>query len=255
MTRKNQIEKKEKLIISKPKGLFDNYKFRPSMMPELMKNGKSKTDILSETAKSKLHEIYLEEVFGYKELISNKYLTKGTNREDEAIKIYQKVTGEFSIKNEIKLENEYLAGTPDLIFDDKIIDIKTNWSIKQFHLVNRDPQNKYFWQLASYRWLMLSKTGNDLKTYVANVLLDNDEPSIIAEVKKECYNRNLYEETEEAENQRALIESQIRKNNIYSLEDNQRIKIIEIEMNIDEVIDEMKIKLEACRSYLNSLTL
>jgi hypothetical protein len=220
---------------------------------------KAKTE-LSKTALSVLHNIYLSEIHGYKEEVTNKYVKKGLAKEDEGIRIYQKVQSEYAEKNELKYFSPFIAGTPDLIFDDKVVDIKSNWNIRTFHLAGRDSKNKYAWQLIAYKSILKHALPSPIerKMYVCNVLIDNDEDSILQDIKSECYKRNLFlgSELAEVQEQICLVEDRVRKNNIYNLTDDQRIKMTEIVVeDFSEKEEHMFFILGECRKYLNSITL
>lgn len=127
---------------------WDNYKFHCSALPTLMTEGRTKGE-LSETTKSALLEIWIEEVFGRKKIIDNKYMTKGTVVESDSLELVSKVTGRPLFKNKTTYENEWLVGTPDVV--SPLIDIKSSWDIWTFFAQDEKKANKaYYWQLAGY---------------------------------------------------------------------------------------------------------
>jgi hypothetical protein len=228
--------------------MFENYKFRPSQLDKLMSKPKRQTlfDLnLSDTTKSTLNEIFIKEYYGREKIIISKYLEKGVNQENESISLYRKFSQAFCQKNQEKFENEYLCGTPDLIFDDKVVDIKTNWDIWTFLNSDQKKAKKdYYYQLVAYM-LLTEKT----KAELAFCLIDNDENTIYQEFQKYKYSKNLEEGSKELQ----LAEEKIRKNNTYSdIPVSQRVKVFtfSLEKNIKEKVEN---QLSSCRQYLQNL--
>jgi hypothetical protein len=57
-------------------------------------------------------------------------------------------------KNTERLTNEWLTGEADIVLDDRIIDIKTSWSLETFPATLEEAINKdYEWQLRAYLML------------------------------------------------------------------------------------------------------
>lgn len=130
-------------------------KWRPSSLGKLMIQPKSKSEVLSETAKSYIKTKAKEDYFGYSTNIQTKPMLKGTDWEEESIALVNQVRGTFYVKNKERFENEFLNGEPDIILDDCIIDIKTSWSLETFPATQDEGANKeYMWQLMGYCWLM-----------------------------------------------------------------------------------------------------
>ena len=81
-------------------------------------------------------------------------MQKGTDWEHESIELVNQVRDTFYIKNEETIENDFLIGTPDIILDNSIIDIKTSWSLETFPAIAAEGINKdYEWQLRGYMML------------------------------------------------------------------------------------------------------
>jgi len=137
-------------------------KWRPSSLGKLMTQPKSKSEVLSETAKTYIKTKAKEDYFGYSTNIQTKPMLKGTDWEEESIALVNQVRGTFYVKNKERYENEFLTGEPDIILDDSIIDIKTSWSLETFPATQDEGANKeYMWQLMGYCWLM-NKTQAEL---------------------------------------------------------------------------------------------
>ena len=170
---------------------WDTYKFHPSSLKNLMVEPRLKSESLSETTKSFLNELYIEEVFGRKktELVANKYVRKGTMCETDGIQLLERVSGITLFKNNVTLENEYLIGTPD-IRKPKLIDIKNSWDLFTFFNVDEDQARKdYYWQLLGY---MILENADEAS--LAYTLVDVPEILVRDEEYRLCY----YMEEEEA---------------------------------------------------------
>jgi hypothetical protein len=129
-------------------------KWRPSQLGKLMTNSRSKSDPLSETAKGEIRKIAKQDFFGYNTEIKTKPMIKGTDWEQEGIKLLNDVRFTNYIKNTIRVENEYMSGCCDIITDNLIIDIKSSWSLETFPATSSEGENSdYEWQGRAYMWL------------------------------------------------------------------------------------------------------
>lgn len=226
---------------------FSNYKFRPSCLGKLMVDPRSKKESLSETTKSYLKEIYIEEMFGRKREITSKYMEKGTMVEEDSISLASSVLDVMLLKNEETLENDYIKGTPDLVFDSQVWDIKSSWDIWTF--ANADGENKdYYWQLRGYTWLMgLSKAK------LVYCLVNSPAHLIEDEVRVQTYRRGMLgqEETPEFYKMEADIEYLMTFDDI---DEKLRVKVFDYEFE-EEQIEKLKERIEAARKYLSEMTL
>ena len=129
-------------------------KWHPSSLGKLMTESRTKSETLSQTTKSYIASKAKEDFFGYNSFISTKAMQKGTDWEHESIELVNQVRDTFYIKNEETIENDFLIGTPDIILDNSIIDIKTSWSLETFPAISAEGINKdYEWQLRGYMML------------------------------------------------------------------------------------------------------
>jgi hypothetical protein len=127
---------------------------------------------LSDTTKTFVYDWLKESIYGIKKEIKSKYLTKGLVYENTAIdKAIEWLDLPFVLKNEKFFEDDYFTGTPDLISEDIIYDIKCSWDCFTFPLFeNEIPTKDYFYQLQVYMHL----TGKRKATLVY-VLLNTPE--------------------------------------------------------------------------------
>ena len=137
---------------------------------------KSKSENLSQGAKSEIRRIAKEHFYGYTSEITTKPVLKGLQFEQAGIDLLNSVRfGANYVKNKIRLENEYLNGCCDIITDDLIIDIKSPWSLETFPATEDEGfDSLYEWQGRAYMQLYdrprfeliytMYSTDNDLLT-------------------------------------------------------------------------------------------
>ena len=129
-------------------------KWRPSQLGKLMTNSRSKSEILSETAKSEIRKIAKQDFYGYNLEVKTKPMIKGTEWEQEGINLLNDIRFTNYTKNELRVENEYMSGCCDIITDDLIIDIKSSWSLETFPATPSEGESSdYEWQGRAYMWL------------------------------------------------------------------------------------------------------
>ncbi len=169
---------------------MEQTKFRCSALYQLMTEPKLKADKeagnLSETTKSYLIDLFVEEKYGRQQDVFNKYMQKGLLVEEDAITLYSRVTKKFFRKNEDRLENDFIKGTPDLFTGEdiqnaiEVIDIKSSWDIfTYFRNFVKDLPPAYYWQLQGY----MALTGA-LTARVAFCLVDTPDVMINDEKRK-----------------------------------------------------------------------
>ena len=146
-----------------------------------MTSSRSKGDVLSKTAKSYLEQLAKEELLGVRTEFSSKYTDKGNIVEDDAIALVEKVNEwDFLYKNEEHFSNDYVTGTPDVLTEDVLLDVKSSWNVDTFPMFDKELKNKdYYYQLQAYMWL----TGHT-ESYLCYCLVDTPKFIIKAEVRK-----------------------------------------------------------------------
>lgn len=198
------------------------FKCRASQSGLLMTNPRSKSETLSQTTKTYLQQWVKEQLYGVRNEISSKYITKGNEMEDQSIEVYALHKDiPFIVKNEQHFSNDFITGTPDLIFDDLIVDIKTSWDCFTFPLFENDmPEKNYYWQLQSY----MALTGKD-KAELAYVLVNTPEHLQYNTLDASDYTR---------------------------LDLKYRVKTFSVERNESD-INSLYERVELCREYINDL--
>jgi hypothetical protein len=166
-------------------------KIRCSALGKILTEPRSKSEVLSETAKSYIHELFKEKELGIYKDISSRYLDKGIQLEDQAIQFASEVLGwDFVVKNTERFTNDWITGEPDINTDDLLADIKCSWSGNTFPMFDEVLKNKdYYWQLMGY--LML--TGKD-RAELVYCLLNTPFEIVEDEVRREHWKLHLIEE-------------------------------------------------------------
>ena len=197
-----------------------NFKIRASASGKIMTNARSKSELLSETTKTYVKEWLIEKIYGIRKEIKSKYLTKGLKLEDTAIdKTIEWLDLPFTLKNEKFFEDDFFCGTPDLIVDNVVYDIKCSWDAFTFPLFENEIPNKdYFYQLQVYMHLTGCK-----KAVLTYVLLNTPEEL-------------TYED----------------KHNYDNMDKKYRIKTFEIDYS-EEVIADLQQRVTNIREYLKTI--
>jgi hypothetical protein len=132
---------------------------------------RSKSEVLSETAKSYIKQIAKEDFYGYYSELDNKYINKGKQCEQDSINLLNLVNFTSYTKNEIRINTDILTGEADIVAENEIIDIKTSWSLDTFPALPDDINAKdYEMQLRGYMMLY-----NKQKASVVYCMVDTPE--------------------------------------------------------------------------------
>lgn len=220
-----------------------NFKARCSSLGKIFTNPRSKAETISETTKTYLEEWVLENKYGIRKEITSKYLDKGLQMEDTAIQEYSKLFNVECFKNDEWFENDYITGTPDLILDNKIVDIKCSFSLFSFPMFDTKLDNKaYEYQLQGYLYL----TGKT-EAEIAYFLLNSPENIILSEAKSVMYKEALGQEWLD------ILVEEVRANHTYDhIPMQDRCKVFKVERD-EAIISEIKDRVENCRDYIKSL--
>ena len=227
---------------------------RASQLGLLMTEPKTKADkdagMLSETAKTMVESIWLNNKYGYKENVVTDEMMKGLLCEQDSMALVQKVLGgEFRLKNTERKENDYVIGCADIVLkkEDIIEDIKSSYNLRTFFEADFKQGNAYWWQGQAYMWLW-GKTNYRL---IYCLVPTPDE--YIVEQKKRFYYKFNCDET----NQDYIdISMQIDHNNnlIKDIPEKQRVKVFEFKIDNDAV-EKVKIQHAKAVNYYNTLKL
>lgn len=128
--------------------------FRASSLGDIMTDPKAKGEVLSVGAKTAIESLAKEYVYGYTEIVTSKYLDKGTIVEPQSLALYNAVNFTDYEKNTERRNNEWLTGECDIFTGSKIIDLKSSWSVATFPATRAAGMDKgYEWQLRAYMML------------------------------------------------------------------------------------------------------
>lgn len=226
---------------------FSNYKFRCSSLGHLMTESRSKSESLSESTKTHLIDCYIAATFNRRNEITSKFLEKGIQVEELSIDLLSSVNKEFYIKNEDRLSNDFIQGTPDIVIEDeekKVIDIKSSWDIYTFGHSMKAENKMYYWQLQGYMWLTGAK-----KAILAYCLVDTPDEIIDREIKRALY------QSGNSENSQAFIDYKNEMTAYYKYSDIPKIKRVfkkEYDFN-QESINALQSRILEAREFLNQI--
>lgn len=216
------------------------FKCRASQMWLLLKNDRSGKS-MGETAKSYIKEWYISQLTGKQKEIKSKYLERGNALEEKAIERAGEHYGVEVIKNELFLENEYFTGTFDVRTIDRVIDTKVPFDCFTFPFFETELDPNYYAQMQIYMEL----TG--LKKASVCYCLENGSNEQIERLSWQIAKDLGKDEPDIDDWEQA--EKQL---NYDHLPDELRIKVFEIEYNIDFIENAKKRVLEA-REYLQTI--
>jgi hypothetical protein len=130
------------------------FKFRASSISKIMTEPRAKTEVLSVGAKTYLAKLAKEFVYGYEETVTSKFLEKGIQVEPESLELYNSVHFTDYKKNAERKTNDWVTGECDIFAGEKIIDLKSSWSLATFPATSTDGEDTdYEWQGRVYMWL------------------------------------------------------------------------------------------------------
>lgn len=258
---------------------FSNYKFRCSSLGHLLTEPRLKADKdagnLSEGCKTYLEKLHREELFGRSEEIKSKYLDKGIQNEEKSFTLYSNLTKDYSgsYKNTITFENDFIKGTPDNC-KDKILDIKSSWSLSSFPLYETKIENKlYIAQLQGY----MALTGLDTAKLVY-CLTDTPTKLINDELRRLDWKLDIMDTDGNIRENSIELVVELLKNMIFSenglkdfCEENPAVKLewftnfkeIPLQFRVkifnlikdDSMIEMIYSKVKKAREYMNELSL
>ena len=218
-------------------------KIRCSSLGKIMTAPRSKSEVLSQTAKSYIEELAKEHLFGIKKVFKSRYTDKGNEVEEQAIELTEDVLGfEFLTKNEKYFENDYIKGTPDVITTSLIIDVKSSWSGETFPFFETELPNKdYYYQVMGYMWLTGKKDA-----LISYCLINTPEEIVNDEIRRTAWGKYEIEPSEETIREVQSV------HNFSHIPKDRRVKAFHVEFN-EGVVNEMKTRIDECRKYFNTL--
>ena len=218
-------------------------KIRASSIGKIMTNPKTKGESLSQTTKTYLQELAVEEVYNIRKEFSSRYTDKGNEVEELSIALCNDVLGlGFIYKNEEHYSNDWITGTPDVNTNEILLDVKSSWDATTFPFFDTELKNKdYFYQLQGYMWL----TDKE-ECLLCYCLIDTPLQIVEDEIRREHWKASLIEESLDL---RAFVQA---KHTFGHIPKEKRVKTFRIAKD-DEVIEAIKTRIEQCREYYDNL--
>jgi hypothetical protein len=218
-------------------------KIRCSSIGKIMTNAKTKGETLSQTTKTYLQELAVQEVYGIRKEFSSRYTDKGNEVEELSIALCNDVLNlGFIYKNEEHFENDWISGTPDVNTDEILLDVKSSWDATTFPFFDTELKNKdYLYQLQGYLWLT-----NKTEALLCYCLIDTPLQIVEDEIRREHWKANLIEESLDL---RAFVQS---KHTFGHIPKEKRLKTFKIAKD-DIIIENIKTRIEECREYYDNL--
>lgn len=138
--------------------LFKPLTVHASLCHKLMVTPKAKNQQLGQTTKTWLKEEAVAQVLGLRNTVVTKHIAKGLACEGKSIDLYNKVMRTNYTKNYETREEHGFRGTPDLLTNDGIVEIKTSWDATTFPFFKDDLDMRikkagYHWQCRVYMML------------------------------------------------------------------------------------------------------
>lgn len=217
--------------------------FRCSSLGKLMTEPRTKSEVLSETAKTYIQDLFKERELGIFKDFSSRYTDKGIENEDEAIQMASEVLNwEFVTKNETRFNNEWLTGEPDVLTETLLADIKCSWNGSTFPVFDDKLKNKdYYWQMMGYMML------TDMPQAELVYCLTNTPFQIVEdEVRRAHWKLNLIDEDLDV---REAVQA---SHNFDHIPNELRVKRFIVEKD-EQAFEKIKEKVKLAREYYESL--
>lgn len=204
---------------------MQNVIFRASSLGDIV----SASGKLTQTGKSKVAEVFLENTLGYKEPLQTKGLEKGHLTESASrILIRKHLGGEARVANTDRIENGWITGEVDSVLQKESViedykapnNLRTYFNHIRSHKENGKIDHNYWTQGQGYMWL------HDKEKYRLCYCLHPYEEDVIMENEKKWY---FYYGCDEMNQDYIDICNQIRHNNdlIIKMPVEQRVYVIE----------------------------
>jgi hypothetical protein len=145
---------------------WSTYKFRCSMLGQLLPGPRGKLGFLQTTQKTALRKIFMKEVWGFKKDFSSKQTEKGNHVESSAIGVVCRkyYDGYPHEKNEERMSNDFVIGTFDLRVAPRVHDIKAAYDLDTFMTASLLRDNEF--QVKAYQWITGDTEGQIDKVLV-----------------------------------------------------------------------------------------
>lgn len=210
---------------------------------------------LSKGAKSFLTSLYALLKYGKQSVFrdrGNKYTQKGKEAEEQSIAMVSVLEGKLFTKHEGRLENDFIAGHPDILdfgehgMVDRVIDVKTPWDAESFFsVVGKELLDQYYWQIQGYMALTNSDKGE-----VHFCLVNHPEHQLKTERERLLRSMNVISELSPE-----FLESEKHLINNMTFDDmpmEERRIVFKVERN-EEDLQKVYRNVEKCRIFLQEI--
>lgn len=216
------------------------FKIRASAAGKIMTNGRGKNE-MGKTALSFCEDWLKEQIYNRRKEFSNKYTEKGLVMEDNSLDFIAEQLGyPMLLKNTRYIESDFMQGTPDVILNDLIIDVKNSWDCFTFPLMETElPNSDYYYQMQVY--MALADKPNAKVIYVLS-----DTPANL--IEKEAY----FKAKDTGQEYEELLKEYTAKMTYPDIPDRYKIKVFDVARN-DETIKAIEARVVQCREYINEL--
>lgn len=183
-------------------GLWVDKKGKPMSLTEKMKQELEKLEEkyanpkLNSGSISYLREIVYEHYYELKKEVYSPALNHGNWNEQLSISMLNNLLEIGLEKNEEKFFNdEYLlSGTPDVLTDDFVLDIKNPIDFQTFNSKRSQTESLYLWQLQAYMFLTGRKEAFLVYTLNPNQYMEGNEYDHLTKIDRIICKRFQYEE-------------------------------------------------------------
>lgn len=211
--------------------------------------------ILSDTCIEYLMEAYAYEVYKKQSITKEldiQYTQKGKLVEEESIMLLSLLDSTLYVKNDERIENDYLSGEPDIHDGDtilsakKIIDVKSVWDYPGFlRKIHQKPDSGYDYQLKGY----MDLTGAQ-EAEIAYCLVNTPEVMVNDFKRKLMYKMNVATD----ENPEYLLQCAKLEHSMYfdDIEVHKRVFKVPVQPFTDEQRQAVYDRVKVCREWLEN---
>lgn len=199
------------------------------------------------TALSYIRDCWLRDMFDYDEPVMTNEILKGHLCEDLSLGVLSRnVPGGYRVKNLETFQDEFFVGTPDVVGDEFVEDVKSSWSLRTFVSVEK-PDSLYVAQLQAYMKL----TGRD-RARLVHVLVDTPYELVEEEKKRFYFQFNCNESNPHY--LECIKKVDAMHNAAKLIPESKRIKVFEMVRN-DEYLDQLCLRVDQARVVYEQMTI
>jgi len=222
-----------------------------------MSEPKLKSEYISQGAKTYCEKWLKQALFGRREDIKSKYISKGLHTEENGLNLMVKVLKLGMVyKNEERKEDEFKTGEIDFLYKNTIYDNKSSFSLETFPLFAKVLDRQYYDQMQGYLSLWdlqnakvvytLVDTPIDILTKEVKWLESDDEKQ--QKALNHVFTEKYWKEVKET------LFPDAKPIKFQSIEDKYRVKVFDVQRD-DDYINKINFKSKLCDRYIKELLL